>query len=220
MADIDRSNVEAELGPGERAPERRKRSLLDSAIVEFTTYGIGGARVDRIADRAHSNKAMLYHYFGSKEGLYLAALQDIYAGIRHAEDRIDLDISEPVTAIRALIAFTFGYYVDNPGFVRMINTENLHKAAHLRTAQDMPAINRPILTKVAAIIDSGVAKGIFRPGIDPLDLYISISALGFTYVSNRHTLEVLFGRDLLAPEFVSARLETMTDMILRYVAAD
>ena len=119
-----------------------------------------------------------------------------------------------------LIDFTFRYYIDNPGFVRMINTENLHKAAHLRGAPGMEALNRSILTKVQAILDLGVAKGVFRAGVDPLDLYISISALSFTYVSNRHTLEVLFGRKLLAPEAVEARLATMTDMILRFLAAD
>lgn len=203
---------------GERAPQRRRRALLDSAILEFSTYGIGGARVDRIANRASSNKAMVYHYFGSKEDLYLAALEDIYAGIRQAEDRLELDLDDPRAAILTLIEFTFRYYIDNPAFVRMINTENLHGASHLRAAGDMSGLNRPVLSKVAAILESGAASGVFRGGVDVLDLYISISALGFTYVSNRHTLEVLFGRNLLADDAVDRRLETMNDMILRYLA--
>ncbi|MGK6314280.1 TetR/AcrR family transcriptional regulator [Neorhizobium sp. DT-125] len=215
MTKIDESN--GGLGAGERAPERRRRALLDSAILEFSTFGIGGARVDRIAERVNTNKAMLYHYFGSKEELYLAALQDIYTDIRSAEERLELDVSEPVAAIGMLVAFTFRYYIDHPAFVRMINTENLHGAIHLRTAGDMPTLNRPILTKVKAILDRGVAQGIFRDGIDPLDLYISITALGFTYVSNRHTLQVLFGRDLLAEAAVKERLETMTEMVLRFL---
>ncbi|MCX8998174.1 TetR family transcriptional regulator [Rhizobiaceae bacterium BDR2-2] len=208
----------AELGPGERAPERRRRSLLDSAILEFSTYGIGGARVDRIAERASTNKAMLYHYFGGKKQLYLAALQAIYADIRQAEAELELDPGEPEAAIRALVAFTFRYYIDHPSFVRMINTENLHGAVHLRAAGDMSALNRPVIGKVSAILEGGVARGVFRSGVDPLDLYISISALAFTYVANRHTLEVLFGRPLLSDEAVQARLETMTEMILRFLA--
>ncbi|NSY19490.1 TetR family transcriptional regulator [Neorhizobium sp. AL 9.2.2] len=193
--------------------------MLESAITEFSTYGIGGARVDRIAQRANSNKAMVYHYFGSKEDLYLAAMEHLYTGIRSAEDALVLDPEDPVGAMKALIAFTFRYYIDNPAFVRMINTENLHGAAHLQSAGDMKGLNSSVVTKVSTILDIGAAKGLFRR-VDPLDLYISISALGFTYVSNRHTLKVLFGRDLMAADAVEARLETMTDMILRYVAAD
>ncbi|WP_182086319.1 TetR family transcriptional regulator [Aureimonas sp. ME7] len=207
------------LVSGRRAPQWRRRALLDSAITEFSTYGIGGARVDRIAARASSNKAMVYHYFGSKEDLYLAALQDIYGGIRSAEDRLQFDMADPRAAIRTLIEFTFRYYVDHPAFVRMINTENLHGAVHLSAAGDLPDLSRPIVAKVQAILDHGVAMGIFRPGIDAIDLYISISALGFTYVSNRHTLRVLFGRELLATEAIDRRLETITDMILRFVEA-
>lgn len=217
-ADPQAPDPDAPVNPGQRAPERRRRELLESAIVEFATHGLGGARIDRIASRTNSNKAMLYHYFGSKEGLYLAALENIYAGIRRAEEELDLAALPPDAAIRALVAFTFRYYVDHPGFVRMINTENLHRAAHLRAAGDMAALNRPIIRKIAAILARGEAAGIFRPGVDPLDLYISISALGFTYVSNRHTLQVLFGRDLFSPEALAARLASMTEMVMAYLA--
>lgn len=202
---------------GERAPERRRRALLDSAILEFSTHGIGGARVDRIAERANTNKAMLYHYFGNKDDLYLAALQHLYAGIRNAENALELDLSDPEAALAALVAFTFRYYLDHPAFVRMINTENLHGASHLRAAGDMAALNRSIVEKIKAILDRGVAMGLFREGVDPLDLYLSISALGFTYVSNQHTLAILFGRDLMTGEAIGKRLETMTDMVLRFV---
>lgn len=208
------------IGARERAPEKRRRALLDSAILEFSTYGVGGARVDRIAERVNTNKAMLYHYFGSKEELYLAALQDIYTGIRKAEDRLELGAIEPVEAMKTLIAFTFRYYVDHPAFVRMINNENLHGAVHLKSAGDMSSLNRPVLTNVKAILDRGVAQGVFRDGVDPLDLYISITALGFTYVSNRHTLQVLFGRDLMAESALSDRLETITEMVLRFLRKD
>lgn len=219
MANTAKNPEESAPDPGQRAPEWRRRSLLESAIVEFSTYGIGGARVDRIAQRANTNKAMVYHYFGGKDDLYVAAMRHLYAGIRNAEDELQLDLTDPVGAIRTLIAFTFQYYIDNPAFVRMINTENLHGAVHLRAAADIPGLNIPVLTKVSKIIECGVAKGLFR-SVDVLDLYISISALGFTYVSNRHTLEILFGRNLLAHDAVDARLATMTEMILRYLAPD
>lgn len=209
--------IDHEASPGWRDPERRRRVLLDAAILEFSTYGLGGARVDRIAERANTNKAMVYHYFGSKEDLYLAALHDIYAGIREAESRLALEISDPPAAIRSLIAFTFRYYIDHPAFVRLINTENLHGAVHMKAANDMTALNAPILKQVAAILERGAAEGVFRSGVDPLDFYISISALSFTYIANRHTLEAVFGRDLLSEDAIEARLSTMTEMVLRFL---
>lgn len=203
-----------------RPAEHSRRAILDAAIVAFSTYGFGGARVDKIAESAKVNKAMLYHYFGSKEDLYLAALKEIYSDIRRAEAELDLDMDDPTAAIAGLVAFTFRYYIDHPAFIRIINTENLYGAVHLKGASDMPALNAPILEKVAAILKTGIAQKVFRAGIDPLDLYISISSLGFTYVANRHTLEAVFGRNLLAPDQIEARLATMTDMVLRYLVSD
>ena len=200
-----------------RTAEQSRRAILESAILAFSTYGFGGARVDKIASNAKVNKAMLYHYFGSKEDLYLAALEEIYLDIRRAEAELDLDMDDPEAAITGLVAFTFQYYIDHPAFIRIINTENLYGAVHLKGATAMPTLNAPILEKVAAILNTGVEKSVFRSGIDPLDLYISISALGFTYVANRHTLEAVFGRNLLAPDQIKSRLATMTDMVLRYL---
>lgn len=160
---------------------------------------------------------MLYHYFDSKEDLYRASLHEIYSGIRAAEDQVEFEMSNPPAAIRTLVAFTLRYYIEHPTFVRIINTENLHGAIHLKAAGNISALNAPILDKVAAILSRGAAMGVFRADVDPLDFYISISALSFTYVANHHTLEAIFGRDLLAPAAVKARLSTMTDMVLRFL---
>ena len=115
-----------------RPAEHSRRAILDAAIVAFSTYGFGGARVDKIAESAKVNKAMLYHYFGSKEDLYLAALKEIYSEIRRAEAELDLDMDDPTAAIAGLVAFTFRYYINHPAFIRIINTENLYGAVHLR----------------------------------------------------------------------------------------
>ncbi len=213
--------IEAEEGKQvPRTAERSRRAILDAAIVAFSTHGFGGARVDKISKSAKVNKSLIYHYFGSKEDLYLAALKEIYIDIRRAEAELDLDMEDPKAAIVGLVAFTFRYYIDHPAFIRIINTENLYGAMHLKEAAEMTSLNAPILEKVASILEKGVAQSLFRAGIDPLDLYISISSLGFTYVANRHTLEAVFGRNLLAPEQIKARLASMTDMVLRYLEPD
>jgi AcrR family transcriptional regulator len=203
--------------PRERAPERRRQELIDSALVEFSTKGFGGARMDSVIARTNSNKAMIYHYFGSKEGLYIAVLEQVYAGIRESEAAIDFDALPPRAAMVRLIEFTFGYYIANPSFVRMINNENLHEAAYLRKSSRIARLNTSIIVKLQRVLERGVEEGLFRAGIDATDLYISISALGFTYVANRHTLSVVFERDLFSEATLKDRLKNMTEMVLRYL---
>ncbi|WFU42896.1 TetR family transcriptional regulator [Bradyrhizobium sp. CB82] len=217
-ASSETDSTQRAVEPRERAPERRRKELIDSALLEFSTKGFGGARTDSIIARTNSNKAMLFHYFGSKEGLYIAVLEQVYADIRDSEAAIDFDALPPRDAIIRLIEFTFDYYIANPAFVRMINNENLHEAAHLRKSNHISKVNTSIIAKLQRILDRGVRDGQFRPGIDATDLYISISALGFTYVSNRHTLSIVFDRDLFAEETLKDRLKNMTEMVLRYLS--
>jgi AcrR family transcriptional regulator len=208
------------VAPRERAPDRRRRELLESALLEFSTKGYGGARIDQIVARTNSNKAMLYHFFGSKDGLYIAVLEEVYAGIRRSEAAIDFDGLSPPDAIRRLIEFTFDYYIHNPSFVRMINNENLHEAAFLKRSKSIAALNTSIIVKLGRILERGGESGDFRNGVDPTDLYISITGLAYTYVSNRYTLSIVFKRDLFRPSMLQARRRTMADMVLRYLAAE
>jgi AcrR family transcriptional regulator len=207
------------VAPGERAPERRRQELLQSAITEFATHGYGGARIDRIVSRTNSNKAVLYHYFGSKEQLYVAVLEEVYAGIRLSEEAIEFASLSPGEALARLVHFTFRYYVEHPDFVRILNIENQHGARYLRSSRHAAKLNRPIIDIVRDILKRGAESGEFRNDIDALDLYISISALGFMYVSNRHTLSAIFGRDLSDPAVVSQRQDSIVEMVMRFVHA-
>jgi len=206
------------VAPHERAPERRRQELIDAALLEFSIKGFGGARVDAIVARTNSNKAMVYHYFGSKEGLYLAALEAVYKDIRDQEALIDFEQMSPPIALAFLTEFTFQYYLDHPAFVRMINNENLHNARYLKQSSSIAAANFSIISKLTRILQRGAASGAFRTDLDPVDVYISISALGFTYVSNQHTLSVVFGRDLMSKEALRCRMARIKDVILCYVS--
>jgi len=205
------------VAPYERAPERRRRELLEAAVAEFAAHGFAGARVQVIAERTNSNKALIYSYFGNKQKLYLAVLEHLYESIRAEEQKLNLSALPPEEALRKLIAFTFDYYVRNPQFVAVINNENLHQGRFLAESRRALAVNRPIIETLTEILDRGSAEGCFRPGLDPVDVYFSISALGYMYVSNRYTLGIAFGRDLMQPLNLRKRLVTITDMILRYV---
>ena len=203
-------------GP-QRDAERSRAAILDAATTEFTKHGLTGASVNEVAARAGINKRMIYHYYGNKEGLYLAVLEAAYDGIRSAERELDLGHLEPPEALRRLVIFTFDYFVEHPEFLSLLNTENMHKARHLRMSERVREMHSPLVGMLAEILERGAREKIFRSGVDPVQLYISIAGLGFFYMSNRHTLSTIFGRDLAAPEALEARRQHAADVILSYL---
>lgn len=190
-----------------RDAEATRRRILAAAKKEFATLGLGGARVDTIAERAKANKRMIYHYFGSKEDLFTAVLEDAYLGIRAAEKKLNLTDMEPEQAIEALVRFTWEYYLKHPEFLTLVNSENLHKARHLKTLETVRNANRAFVALVQSIIDRGVAKGVFRDGVDAVNLNITIAAIGYYYLTNRFTGAIVYGMDLMTPEMLEQRLE-------------
>jgi AcrR family transcriptional regulator len=202
-----------------RAPARTRERILAAATVEFAGRGLGGARVDAIARRAGANKRMLYHYFGNKEGLFLAVMERTYAHIRHREERLRLEALPPVQAMRKLVRFTFRYFLDHPHFVTLLNSENLHRARHIRRSTRVKEINSPVIAALKDILKRGRDGGVFRAGVDPLQLYISVAGVCYFYFSNVHTLTTIFGRDLLKRAALDERERHVIDVILGYLRA-
>jgi len=202
-----------------RAPQRTRESILEAATQEFAQRGLGGARVDAIARRAGANKRMLYHYFGNKEGLFLAVMERTYAHIRRREEGLHLEALPPVAAMRKLVRFTFKYFLDHPHFVTLLNSENLHRARHIRRSARVKQINSPVIAALKDILKRGRKQGVFRGGVDPLQLYISVAGVCYFYFSNVHTLTTIFGRDLLKLRALDDRMKHVTDVILGYLRA-
>jgi AcrR family transcriptional regulator len=202
-----------------RDPDGARRRILAAARDEFARSGLDGARVDRIAAAAGINKAMLYYYFGDKEGLWLAVLEATYEHIRLAERTLELEALEPRAAIARLLQFTWQYYLDNPEFIQLLNTENLQRARHLRRSERVPEMHSPFVGLIADVLRRGETTGVFRPGVDPVQLYISVAALAYFYLSNSATLGAIFGRDLLAGSALAARLAHMQELVLAGIAA-
>jgi len=200
-----------------RNPVRNQERILQAATEEFARYGLGGARVDRIAARAGANKRMLYYYYGNKDDLFLAVLEASYARIRSAERALRLADLEPREAMRRLVAFTWNYYLAHPEFLTLLNSENLHRARHVKRSQSIVAMHSPFVAMVKQVLERGARAGQFRRGVDPVQLYISIAALGYFYLSNRYTLSAVFQRELLAPRHKAARLKHMTELVLGYL---
>jgi AcrR family transcriptional regulator len=208
-------------GPARRAvtrdPERTRAAILAAATQEFTAKGLTGARVDAIAKRARVNKRMIYHYFGDKDGLYLAVLEATYGAIRAAELELHLSDRDPVDGMRELVHFTWRYFLAHPEFLSLLGTENLHKAAYLKRSKRIRELHSPLVGMISSLLERGVKTRVFRSGVDPVELYVTIAALGFFYLSNRHTLSTIFGRDLAAPKSLAGREQHIVDVVLNYL---
>ncbi len=201
-----------------RNAERTREAILDAALTELAAKGLGGARVDEIAMRSGTNKRMIYHYFASKEGLYLAALERTYAELRTAEQDLELTTMEPDAARRQLTRFSFRYFQTHPHFIAMLNTENLHKARILKTSERIRGMHSPLVELIDTILKRGQAAGVMRRDVvDPVQLYISIASLGYFYFSNSATLSTIFGSDLLAEDTVTARETHVVEMVMAFL---
>lgn len=213
------SNKPATSRRAVRDPAATRARVLAAAKVEFARLGLEGARVDAIAARAKANKRMIYHYFGGKQDLFLAVLEDAYADIRGAERRLALEHLDPLEAIRTLVTFTWNYYLKHPEFLSLVSNENLHKARHLKSSQAVVALHGPFLEMIGGILARGEASGVFRPGIDTAELSLTIAAINYYYLTNRFTNSFLYGRDLGAPEELEKRLAFNIDTIGRLLKA-
>ena len=203
--------------PLRRDPAKNQERILKAATAEFARYGLGGARVDRIAERAGANKRMLYYYYGNKEALFLAVMEASYARIRSAERGLKLGEIDPEEGIRRLVEFTWAYYLKNPEFLTLLNSENLHKARHIKRSKNIPAMHSPFVAMIEDLLKRGVRVGKFRRDVDAVQLYISIASLSYFYQSNRHTLSTVFARDLFSPRNRAERLRHMVELVLGYL---
>ena len=197
-----------------RASDHTRQRILNAALEEFSRYGLGGARVERIAQRANANKRMIYYYYGSKDDLFLAALEASYAHIRCAERALDLEHRDPREAVKRLVEFTWQYYLEHPEFMTLLNSENLHQGRHVKNSRRLREMHSPLVETLRAILRRGEKQGLFRRGVDPVQLYISIAGEGYFYLSNRYTLSRIFDRDLMAPRALSGRARHISHMIL------
>lgn len=202
-----------------RDAEATKQDILAVATAEFAENGLSGARVDAIAARTRTTKRMIYYYFGSKEGLYVAVLEKAYADIRSVEQHLDLTRLGPAEAIRRLVEFTFDYQESHPDFIRLVAIENIHNGKYLAQSSEIRRLNTTVIDTIASILERGRHDGVFHTDMDPVDLHMLISAFCFFRVANRHTFGTLFDRDLNSPELRARHKPMIGDAIIRLLAA-
>jgi len=191
--------------------------ILDVATREFADKGLSGARIDTIAEATQTSKRMIYYYFGSKEGLYLAVLEDSYRKVRETEAALQLDDLAPEQALRALVEFTFDHHRRNENYIRIVMSENIERGAYLVRSEKIRELNLPAIAAIQRLYARGVAADVFRPGLDPVDIHASISALSFFNVSNQYTFGVIYKSEYPKEEATALRRESIVNMVLRFV---
>ena len=198
-------------------PGRTMADIIVVATHEFSEKGLAGARIDVIAEAMRTSKRMIYYYFGNKEGLYIAVLEEAYRRIRKIETELHLEDLSPEDALRRLVGFTVDYQLANPDFVRLVMTENIHRGEYLAQSKSIRKLNVPAIGGLRKLYDRGVSAGAFRSGLDMIDLHMSISALSVFNVANRHTFSLIFQRDLETAAALIARRDSIIEMVVRFV---
>jgi len=198
-------------------PERTREDILDVATEEFSEFGLSGARVDSIAEKTRTSKRMIYYYYGSKEGLYLAVLERAYRKIRSLESDLQLAELPPEEALRQLIGTTFDHDEQNPDFVRLVSIENIHHAMHMKRSNEIADLNISVIRTIQDIVDRGLKTGAFKRRADAIDVHMLISAFCFFRVSNRYTFGTIFKRELSEPMLYARHKSMITDAVLGYL---
>jgi len=201
----------------QRDKERTRQEILDVAIREFARNGYSGARVDEIAARTRTTKRMIYYYFGGKEQLYIAALEQAYSTARDAERQLDVEHLDPVAAIRRLAELTFDHHESHPDFISLVATENIHRAEFIAKSKTLSELNTPAVSVLARILERGRASGVFTREVAAIDVHMLISAYCFFRMSNRYTFGAIFGLDMLDPERRDQYRTMVGDMIVSYL---
>jgi AcrR family transcriptional regulator len=198
-------------------PARTMAGILEVATKEFAEKGLSGARIDEIAAATKTSKRMIYYYFGSKEGLYVAVLEESYRRMRAIESAQHLEDLAPEDALRKLVEFTFDHHQGNPDYIRLVMNENIERGVYLAQSKTIRELNVPAIQSIRNLYDRGVADGVFRPGLDPIDIHASISALTFFNVSNQHTFGLIFKHDGQTSEALASRRQSVVELIVRFV---
>lgn len=115
--------------------------------------------------------------------------------------------------------FSFDYHDRHVDFVRIISIENIHKGEHIASSELVQSVNSSIVQSIAEILRRGEAEGVFRAGLEALDVHMLISSFCFYRVSNRYTVSRIFRTDLHDAEVRQRHRRMIGEAVLRYIRA-
>ena len=205
------------LGVRAAAAQATRESILRAATKVFAKHGFAGGRVEQISKAAKSYDRMIYYYFGSKEGLFIAVIEEMYRRFNEAEAKVVLDTAQPVEALIAVIRFMWGYYQKNPEFITLLNTENLHRGKHISKSLRAREYSSPAVDVLGQVLASGARQKLFRDDVSARDVYLMIAAMGYFYLSNRYTLSAFLGEELETPPALAHWEAFLIEAVMRTV---
>lgn len=205
------------VGVREASANKTRSSILRAATSVFARYGYEGGSVEKISKAAKSVDRMIYYYFGSKEGLFIEVLEDMYRRMNDAEMALKLDTERPVESLTEVIGFVLSYYKNNPEFITLLNTENLHRGRHISKSARAREYSSPAIAIISQLLESGVRQGVFRSDISARNVYLLIAATGYFYISNGHTLSTFLGEDVRTPKALAEWQGFVVSTVLRTV---
>ena len=203
-----------------RDSERTRNALMKAALKEFAAHGFSGARIDRIASAAKCNMRMLYHYFGSKEGLYVAVLEAAYADLRRKEAALEIDVDQPLNGMLELMRFTYLYFQSNPMFEGLLRAENIMRGRFVLRSKPVPEGAFSLMKTIDELIASGQAQGLFREELDPVNLYVDMTALSRFHLANAFSMSAVLGVDLQSKVWRKQRLDHCLEVFRAYLVRD
>jgi AcrR family transcriptional regulator len=204
----------------QRDPLATRAALLAAATEEFARHGYAGARIDRLVKRAGTSVRMVYHYFGSKTGLYISVLEEAMRSLRQEELKLELDHVEPLDGLLRLLDFIYDHFEAHPELISLLSAENLQGARYLKQSKAIKRMSSPVIALIDKLVCQGIAAGRLRPDLDSLQLYVTMVALSYFHLSNVHTLSVIFDQDLRRQGWRRERRAAVRAMLACYLEAD
>jgi AcrR family transcriptional regulator len=200
-----------------RAALATRETILRAAIKVFSKYGLSGGSIDKISHAARSHDRMIYYYFGNKDGLFVAALEEIYRRFNEAQAKLVLDVENAEASMRQIIQFILHYYRDHPEFITILNSENLLRGQHISKSRTASEYSTAAIGVIEQTLVRGCAQGLFRSEIRPRDIYLMIASLGYFYQSNRFTLTAFLGENLESPKVFAEWEDFVTNTVMRTI---
>ena len=205
-------------GVREKAAKATRDGILRAAIKVFAKHGYDGGSVEKISQAARSYDRMIYYYFGSKEGLFIEVLEETYRRFNEAESQLITDLKQPVASLKVVVGFMWTYYQKHPEFISLLNTENLHRGAHIAKSLRARDYSSNAIAVLARVLESGAAQGVFRKDVAARDVYLMIASMGYFYLSNRYTLSAFLGEVLESTAALAHWESFLIGSVLRTVA--
>jgi len=200
-----------------RNPVETRQTILKAAISEFSAKGYTGARIENITKKSGVNTRMIYHYFGGKEKLYIATLEHVLGELREEELKQDIHGEEPLEGMLKLFDFIQNHFATHPNLINLMSAENILKARYLKKSRRIRKHSSSLIKLIGELLTRGMDKGLFRPGLKPLQLYVAMVSLSYFHLSNAYTLSTLFQKDILSEEWRKDYCEQARCMLIEYL---